>query len=787
MTVRTVLRSTTARVVFATAAFSANVAHAQAPTASLPSTAQASGTNDDGIIVVTAQRRAQSINDVPISIAVIDADTLASRGVKDLAGVSNLVSNTQLFDNGLGQPTWVIRGVGLLDFSPNNTPASAIYIDDVYQTSNAFGTVSLFDVDRVEVLKGPQGGLYGRNTSGGAVRIEIKRPALDKVEGSVSVGIERWQRVRGDAAVSVPIIADRVAIRLSGRGETSGSGWQTSIPTGQKWGKRERWSLRGQILAKLSDDVTARIVVDGGRDTSDLNLGSAIGTRSLAGVAPDFLCPALLAGRRDDTNCVPYGSLVNALFLGDPLTNLASTQSGDGRRVLADPVSALNNRSFGVSGYLTAAIGTAELTSITSFRKFDYLVQDDNDGSTGEFGHQQSASKFKVFSQDVRIASTGDSAVSWMIGGIFARDTIDEDRNFRFADNIPVIQAYGLTNPAQALANLRYRQRTTSWSGFGQIDYKLSDHWTIGGSARYSDETKSYRDGSFGFPVVGVLVGSNLADEYSLKSHWTGKFNVQYQPNKRSLVYASVSRGYKSGGFFGGFPLNGQSSIVPYKEETVTAYEVGFKWAAADRNLGANGAVFYYDYADAQGFASFNDPILGAISRLSNIGDARHIGAELDGFWEPVRGLRFSGSIGYLDAKIRNGATGQGVLGTSFSYSGQRRDYAPKWSWTAGVDYGAAIGNIGKLNLAVNANGRSTLVEAHGPDVIDDVLGFIGGYTLVDAQLGFKSNRGWAVGLYARNLLDTSYRLAQGSDGLNSNAEIFGEPRSYGLTASLDF
>jgi iron complex outermembrane recepter protein len=740
-----------------------------------------------GDIIVTAQRREQSITDVPISMAVVSADTLASRGVKDLAGVASLVSNTQIFDGGLGQPTWVIRGVGLLDFSPNNTPASAIYIDDIYQTSNAFGTVSLFDIDRVEILKGPQGGLYGRNTSGGAVRVEIKKPSLQSAEGSLSVGAERWQRFRGDAAISIPLVADRLAIRLSGLGEASGSGWQTALSTDEEWGQRKRWSLRGQILARFSDSGTARLVVDGGRDRSEITLGSAVGTRSLSGDAPGFLCPALLAGKRDDRNCIPYGSLVNALYLGNTQTNLTSLQSSDGRRTLSDPISNLNNKSLGISGYLTFDLGSIELTSTSSFRRFDYRIQADNDATTGEFGHQDSISKFNVFSQDVRIASTGNGPLSWMVGGVYARDTIKEDRTFLFRDNLPVIASYALTDSSQGIANLAYDQKTRSLSAFGQLEYKVSDAWAVDGAIRYSDETKSYRNGALTFPVTGVALQSGLADDYALKSHWTGKLSLQYQPDKLSLLYASISRGYKSGGFFGGFQLSGQKSILPYKEETVVAYELGFKWQAPARNFGANGAVFYYNYSDAQGFIVFVDPILGDISRLSNIGDAHHAGVELDGYWEPLDGLRLSGSIGYLDAKIKNGATGQGSLLTSFSYTGLRRDYAPKWSWNAGIDYSFRANNAGLINFGVNADGRSTLVEAQGPDPIDNTFNRIAGYALVNAQLGYKADSGWGISAYARNLLNKSYRLSQGSDGLNSNAEVFGEPLSYGLTATVTF
>ena len=606
-----------------------------------------------------------------------------------------------------------------------------------------------------------------------------RAPNLSEVEGDVLASYGRWGRARGEASVSFPLVDDTLAVRLSGRIDRSSEGWQYSIPTGQDHGEYDAYAVRGQLLLKSDDALDARLILDAGSDDSEIVLPRARGYYTTGpGFPPP--CQSILEGRNDDT-CLTFQQAITG---SGPSPSL---QSENGERVLADPFSRNNNDTLGATLIANFGLGNLTLTSVSGYRDFDFGQLQENDGIPGEYGHQVSGSFFEAWSQEFRLSSAPEQQLTWIVGASYGQDTLDERRQFLSRDNPFFVPIFG----SPLIFTLFYDQESTSWAGFAQADYAMTEAVTLSGAVRYTNEDKSYRNGGIGLPGVANIFDPPLSDDYELESNWSGKVSIGWKVVEDSLLYASASRGFKSGGFFGGFGFAGQSAIRPYDEETVNAYEVGSKNALLENRLGLNVAVFYYDYKDVQSFATENDPILGTITRLRNVGDARHIGAELEALVTASERLQFGGSVGYLDAQIQDSPNDFfSPIGEILTYNDSQRLYAPEWSWTAHASYEVPIAAAGALRFMVDANGRSTLVT--GADVlatgemslVDDAVKRVPGYTLVNGRITYESsNDGWAVSVYGYNLLDEEYRTVWGSDGLGSGWTIRNEPMSYGVEA----
>ena len=397
-------------------------------------------------IVVTAQKRTEDLQKVGIAISAYTAEELHNLGARSLRDVTAITPNVTLFDEyGSGQPTWVIRGVGLADFNANNTPTAAIYVDDVYMTSNVMGGIGLFDLQQVEVLKGPQGALYGRNTSGGAVRVISNAPVKGLAEGYGTLTYGRWDDAIAEGAVNLPV-GDTAALRVSGRLNESGEGWQESMVTGKKHGKKDLWSARALLLTDIGDSTELLFNVHGSADNSETTLGRGMG---LYDADTGGYCAAVLAGHQDDEHCA-----MEATFY-DPEFRYPAVQGDSGRRTLGDPINQFNNDGHGASIRLTSEFEAATLTSITAYERFNYGLTFDYDGSEGEFAHQHAKTQIEAWSQELRLASNTGGPLSWLAGAEFAKDDLSEDRDFGIASDLGIVAAAGFDR-----ANMLYDQST---------------------------------------------------------------------------------------------------------------------------------------------------------------------------------------------------------------------------------------------------------------------------------------------------------------------------------------
>ena len=746
----------------------------------IPLTAQA----DIEEIIVTANKREQSIQDVPIAISAFDSSALAEIGADSLENLTNFVPGVALFDDrGAGQPTWVIRGVGLADFNANNTPTAAIYYDEAYMTSNALGAIGLYDIERVEVLKGPQGGLYGRNTTGGAVRIVSNRPNLAESEGYVSVSYEgRYGGTVAEAAYNVPL-SENAAVRVAMQGD-HGGGWQDSLATAEDddHGDRDSLAFRGQLLYSPSDDLEILFKADIGRDKSETMLGRGNGFYDPLTGGP---CAAIMAGQRDETSCIGLHNL-----LGDP--RLPSDQTKNGSVVLSNPINDLDNEWTGITLTVDKDLGYASLVSISSFLDFDYVQSFDYDGTPlalvqSKEGFKDHDTTIEQWSQEFRLLSNNDGPLSWLAGANYAKDTND---TMTSAD-ITTLYQIGYV-PFDLVTN-SYSQETSTWAVYGQAGYDISDSVNINGSLRYTDEDKELDYTTYiGAEGVLMLLGDVQGMSSSLDSNWSGHLGIDWRVSDNTLVYAKYSRGFKSGGFFTAW-TDDTSAIPVYKEEVNDAYEVGVKSNPSDE-LQVNAAVYFYDYQDTQGKISAPSAAApsGYLTALGTLGDAEHTGAEVDLLWSPAQMPGFSVQLAYawLDAEITSSDyVSFDQLSMVYSLEGLDRDFAPKTSYSVNVRQEANVTEslLGSVSAAYSWRddpiSRSMQVSDKDCAVYcQDSYGHLN-LRIALAHL----NQGWEVALLGENVTDETYiTIATGDDGGNY-MDMPARPASWSVQLQYDF
>jgi iron complex outermembrane receptor protein len=736
----------------------------------------ASSSNSIQEIVVTAQKREQNLQSVGITMRVFDEDELAARNIQNLPEIASVIANVELFEDfpSAGIPTWIIRGVGLQDFNTNNTPTASVYVDESYLTSSIMGNVGLFDIQQLEVLKGPQGGLYGRNTTGGAVLLNTNRAVLGKNNGALRFSYGSWNNVSLEAFTNISL-KDSLAWRLSGRIVSRDDAWQSSLATNSGHGEKEQWDIRSWLHYENNDDLSIEWKIQGGVNESDIDLGRTVGIYDATG----SFCSSAFLGQRNDAACLSWAGF-NQLVQSLPNSNVVATQATDGTAVLSDPFNQQDNDYLSNALIISKQFNSFQFSSISNFDIFNYGVNLDLDASTGEFAHRISNSDAEVFSQEFRLVSDDSQRLSWLAGINFSEEKFEERRQFLFRDNFLVIASQGLS-----FGNVDYDQNTSSQALYGNLRYVIDTNWAVNFSLRYTNEEKEYRNGSLYVPgAPPFVIFSNLSRDYKLEDNVSGNASLEWTPVENLLLYASIADGFKSGGFYGGFPSFPQE-IDPYKEETITAYEVGFK-SDISSTLRLNAAAFYYDYDDVQGFVSRLNVLTNTvINVLSNQGEAEHSGVEAELNWRPTEAFNVGLNIGYLDATIKeSGVTSLDIFQNVVSVAG-RRPYAPLWSGDFNATYQFSL--LQDFNAAASLfyNFRTDFSGSQ-PNLVEEAIYRLDGYDTVNVNVDlYHLQDDWNLSFWINNLFDESYRTRVKSDGLLSYADFFGQTRSVGASLEL--
>jgi iron complex outermembrane receptor protein len=686
--------------------------------------------DDGGIndIVVTATKMGETrLQDTPIAVAAISADDMAARGIRDVQDLKALVPSLQVADLS-GYTQMFVRGIGSNIVFIGSDPSTTLHMDGVYLGRPLSYMNDFLDVERVEVLRGPQGTLYGRNSVGGTVNVISRKPSTTpSMEMRAEYGT--YDRYALKAYATAPIGKGGAAFSIAG--DVSGhDGFRENISTGNDMESMRSRGVRGQVLLPFAADSSLTLRADYSHQSGSF------------GAYPKLLGP-----------------------IGDPA---ADAIINDPDKVALDAEAYTVMRNFGVSGEFDIAV-TDDITlrSVSAYRGFRGSILNDSDSSPypilpitiGPIRQNQ-------FSQEINLIGKSD-LFDWVIGAFY----FDEKNR----ENLTLaIIPEGFSHVQ------RPKLHAESLGVFAQTEWHLTEQLSFIAGLRYTKEKKSYQ--LLDKYIVGAIFDPTLADsapvvmlpgatpsdplvpwqfdvDTSRKDDaFTPKFGINFKPNNDVLVYASATRGFKSGGYdFGA--LNYENAVRGFAPEKLWSYEAGLKSDWFGRRLRANVTGFYYDYKDLQVQGYLNDGLaFGATT--NNAATARVKGVELELIARPAGGLSLSANLAYLDAKYKD-FVGASVGQLEFDASGKRLNNAPKWAGTLGAAYELAMSDGSRIELGADYRFQTTIYFTalnDGVGTVRDYLEQQRGYEVVNARIGWKAaDDRFGINLFASNLFDKNY------------------------------
>jgi outer membrane receptor protein involved in Fe transport len=732
---------------------------AQAQTAGDSGAAQADATQLSEV-VVTAQRREQSAQDVGIALTVLSGENLQRQGVETVTDLQRITPSLQITPQfGTGQPTFTLRGIGFRDYATNNTPTVGVYVDEVAYPFPVMTQGVLFDVDRLEVLRGPQGTLYGRNTTGGAINVISRRPTAEPSLG-FDVSFDNFGLIQAEGFVSGPV-ATGLGMRLSAVTEQGGA-WQENRETGEELGDLDRTAIRLVTDWDATDRLNVQLNLNAYRDQSD-GLGLQLFRNSA------FVGPAPAHTGRRSTSWGMSPDFAQVTGLGDPR-----------RRPFKD------NEGWGGSLRVSYDLGRAELVYVGAHNSLDRKEYADFDAVTAGGAGVYFTSDISVQSHELRLASDGEGPLQYVVGAYLSDEELDEVYNSDFATTFgPIFQPIFNPPPGTPFAvRTPYRQEADSQAVFGQLEYRVTPALNLIGGLRYESEARELSGlGTFitYAPTLNfaTATGTGFGERTLDTDEVTGKLAAEYTVSPDALLYASFSKGIKSGGFTAYNTLNPRG-IDPFQPETLYAYEVGFKADLLDRTLRLNGAAYFYDYRDQQIQSAIFDPVSSAVvGKIVNAPESRIIGAELELLWRPTEQLTISQALGYAQGEFEefrdlNAAAPPATI----DRSGQEIGF-PELTYSGEFAYAFDVGPTYPVRAAVNYTSRD---EETFPLLGADYA--IDSYWLVNADLAVRPNDGPVeVSLFVRNLFDEQYSLTRNTFlvGFGNDISAPGKVRTFGL------
>jgi iron complex outermembrane receptor protein len=711
-------------------------------------------------IVVTAQKREQRLIDVGASVASLSGETLRTARVDDPTDLAAQVPNVDVKENIPGaQAIVTVRGVGLNDFSSTNNSTVGLYVDEVFLASFAQMDFNFYDLDRIEVLKGPQGTLYGRNSTAGAINILSAAPSLAGNSGYVTATAANYDRFEAEGAANIAA-GETLAFRLSGKAVNQGEGFWSSRTTGRDLGEQDILLGRAQMLWRPDDRLSVRLKFEAEKNRSEIGVGKFFGTISTnAAPCPDFANP---------------GHCVNA----HGYTDLTSDKfEGDWNHASPYRVSQWNG-----TGRIDADLGFAKLAAVTGYINFKRGFYTDADAGPTIDAEFEQNDKVEQFSQEVRLSGEAGPA-SWIVGAYYSWDQVKTFSPGFFRDSFN-------TNVL-----ITADQETRSRALFSQIDWKLGQRLTLVTGLRYTDEDRDYVGGTrdlnpFGLSFLCLAVGAcapgpgqtqiSFIDSGISDKNWSWRTGLNFKPNEETLLYAAIAHGVKSGGFFNGITTS-TFALAPYKPETLTDYEVGVKARLFDRTLSIEASAFWYDYKDLQ-TQTFTNVGPVALIKLGNVDKATVKGLDLQAVWQPVDGLTLNAGAGLLDTELGRFQTA-GPTGPITVAKGNKLPNAPdvtlnfqaRYEWTVMGDWTAAI------------QGGAHYSDQVFKEALNTAYLSADSYWLFDARAALTSASGWEVAIWAKNLGDKAYVAQVTDNGIGMGYRVFNAPRTYGVTLSKRF
>lgn len=717
-------------------------------------------------VIVTAQKRQESSQDIGAAITALGSDQLINSEVNNIQDIQNMAPSLQIGET-FGFAAVMIRGIGTDNPFAGGDPSVAMHFDGVVtgQSSAQFG--SLFDIERVEVLRGPQGTLYGRNATGGSINVITHKPS-EELEGYTRLSVGNYELTKFEGAVGGPLsdsLQGRIAVRSVDRG-----GYGENIATGKDIDDANQQSVRAQLLWQLNNNMDLRLAVE--------------------------------YHEEDDTNYMP--KFRAPTYDPAPLTALepqptSGVRAAD-RRDINSNVDLQNERdqsSFTLE-YNWDINENLSLTSLTNYQTFDKVPQADFDMTEVDFYVWSERFDTEQTSEELRLNFEGEKAHG-LVGLYYYAEEIESVNQLDLAldpgpprctvaDNVSSSILNGALD--DICFNFSGSSETEAYALFANVAYALSDTLTLNLGGRYSYEKKEGFTDRWIAP--GMVAPLSFSDEKSF-NEFSPSVRLEWDAAEDVIVYASFSEGFKSGIF-----LTGQRTPV-LEPEIVDAYELGMKGMFLDRQLQFNAAAFMYDYTDLQQGRSVPAGSSGFTLVYENAASAEIKGVEAEFTWLPTDHLRIDGSATYLDATFDDYVT-TGPLDTVFQQlglidpsadlsqqlSGNRMVQSPEWAWSLGATFDFQLPGSdwqGAATVSAAYKDRVYFSQFNHEALSQESV------TTVNANINLMSaDERWSVNLWGKNLTDET--IYMGTFILNSsrtNAGFLAPPRSYGLTVGYNF
>ncbi|UCG71537.1 MAG: TonB-dependent receptor [Chromatiales bacterium] len=776
-------------------------------------------------IIVTATKREQSIQDVSIAVTAWSGQQIRELNLEQSWEIARFTPGVNIASTSGGQDTqFTIRGVTQTDFNDSIEPPNAVYVDDGYMATVQGNRFGLFDINRVEVLRGPQGTLFGRNATGGLVHYITNRPGEEfEAYGDVMVGSDEQVRVEG--ALNTPI-NDDLAFRLSAVYTTRDELVDNKYPLGNvinpitsvpyvpsTAGQGDYWNddslgLRGQLLWKISDktellvsgfywdeEISTNGSYEQGAVTAILD-GAGRHVNTIFAKDDPQGCEALgTDGTCQDIDFVDgtFGAQTRPVQGGD-LFGFVDPGGGGDQKVSADhSIDNFNTyEMYGLTARLTWDLGPALLTSITHYMDYDKRQSLDTDLAPVPQSVVMNENDSDTISQELRLSGETDRFV-WQTGFYYLGFDNDNVIGFGFPPDSPITLLIGgvdpvFTGPFESNSFAQWDR--DSYSLFGQVDYSLTDQWTfvLGGRIILEEADYKYRQAFYtsnidqkvedGQPPLNSFLSYPSFEDDPDDWLWAGRVVLEFRPNDELMFYGGVNRGTKAGGFNG--KLNDFSpplptNDIPYDDETLYAYEIGVKSTLFDGTTRLNASAYYYDYEDYQAFV-----FVGASGFVRNA-DAETYGFEVELNSRPIDALDLSLSASYIDAEVQDLEIATDII------DDVEPPHTPEWQLASIVRYTffdlLFNGDVTLQGAVTYTDERYFNIRNFDGQLMDD-------YTLVDARVSWTSDDDrWQVGVFGQNLTDEEYKVT-GFDlatFCGCNEEAWGRPLWWGVDARVTF
>nr|WP_173276911.1 MULTISPECIES: TonB-dependent receptor [unclassified Sphingomonas]AJW29541.1 TonB-dependent receptor [Sphingomonas sp. JE1] len=772
------------RMLYVTAA-----AIAVTPTSALAQSAAAPSTANEGLgdIIVTAQKREQSLKDVGMTITAQSGEQLQALGVTNIQTLTKAVPGLTIAADREGLPTFSIRGIGFIAAQLSAAPTVSVYVDEAPLPYPALTGGVALDLERVEVLKGPQGTLFGNNSTGGSINFIAAKPT-NVLSAGVRSSIDRFGQFNIEGFASGPV-TDTLNVRIAGS-TTQGGDWQRTYTPGPKLktGGADRYALRVLADWRPSDSAKFLLHLSHYADKSDpqalqLSLAAPSGGPGSAYVDP------------------VYGS-VETYPLPPHDNRAADITQNPARKFTKDDeqYQASLRGDFDLSDNIT-------LTSITNYAHLRFYVNRDADATRIDMIQGSHLGTIETYGQELRLTGDFDN-LNVIVGANASKDKIHEEEPY-FYPHFSILPPNMTTNPVSDFTS-------KTIAVFANAEWKVSNQFTLTGGARYTRVRQSFSncfedpgDGSTqafvgglanlfrslgGLPPTnaysGVLCNTIgpapdfLPVTYSDKStdhNVSWRIGSNFKINSDLMIYGLISRGYKAGGYPFVVAIT-QDQLNKVRQEKITAYEAGLKFSRG-RTLSISTAGFYYDYVDKQTYALVAIPLLGPNSVLRNIPKSKAYGWEAELTVSPTSGLTLHGALTYTKTKIVDpGPLLLDGFGRPIDYRGNGFAYAPKFSAIFDTEYRLPVGTGLEAVL-----GMSGVHNSKSTGSIDQTAPFfIKAFTTVDMRVGLESEKGWSATAWIRNLTNT-YCWTDANFIGDGYARTAGLPRNFGLTLAYRF